>query len=150
MNKETESLSPRSLTPIEEKVRRFDYINGQFMSKYLDLVWYARSNPEELVEKEEYEVVEKVMKSIKDIQWKHPEETLELEEDETGWQHGFNSGVLAYARFISSYVEDTLWEVCEHNLDMVEHEKVIVIDGKEYIEFDGRADAEENFPELYT
>lgn len=33
---------------------------------------------------------------------------------------------------------------------MTEFENVIVIDGKEYIEFDGRTDAFESFPELDT
>ena len=140
----------RTQTTVEEKSKRFDLINGEFMSKYLDLVWFARSNPDKLVEEERYEMVKDVISSLQKIADKYPKEVAELCADETNWQHGFNSGVLAYARFLSSYVEDGLWEVCKENQDMTEFEKVITIDGKEYIEFDGRQDAFDNFPELDT
>lgn len=140
----------RTLTTAEEKSKRFDLVNGEFMSKYLDLVWFARANPDALVEEEKFEMVKGVVASMQKIIDKYPKETAELIEDDTNWQHGFNSGVLAYARFLSSYVEDGLWEVDDINEDIAENEKVITIDGKDYIEFDGRQDAFDNFPELYT
>lgn len=141
---------PRTRTTAKEKSKRFDLINGEFMSKYLDLVWFARSNPDELVEQERYEMVKGVIESLQKIADKHPKEVVELCEDETNWQHGFNSGVLAYARFLSEYLEDGLWELDEHNEDIAEYENVITINGKKYIEFDGRQDAFDNFPELDT
>jgi len=140
----------RTKTSIKEKCKRFDFINGEFMSKYLDLVWFARSNPDKLVEDEQYEVVQKVLDSLKQIADKYPKEAQELFEDNTSWQHGFNSGILAYSRFLASYVEDGLWEVCKDNQDMVEYENVVTINGKKYIEFDGRTNAFESFPELDT
>jgi len=143
--------NPHTRTTAEEKSKRLDMINGEFMSKYLDLVWFARSNPERLIEEEKYETVQSVLKSLQEIADRHPKEVSELIEDETSWQHGFNSGVLAYARFISSYVEDGLWEVEKGiNEDIAENEKVIIINGKKYIEFDGRQDAFDSFPELDT
>lgn len=135
-----------TLTTPEEKSERFDFINGQFMSKYIDLVWFARSDPEKLLEDQLYEVLQ----SLKRLQEKYPEETNALLEDDTSWQHGFNSGVLAYSRFLADYIEDTLWEVDEINEDIAENEKVIEIDGVDYIEFDGRSDAFHKFPELDT
>ena len=148
MVKEVEKIGTdrRTLTTCKEKSRRFDFINGEFMSKYLDLVWFARANPAKLLEDEIYEA----LNSLKKMEAKYPEETKELLEDDTNWTHGFNSGVLAYARFLSSYLEDGLWEVGDINKDIAEHEKVITINGVKYIEFDGRTDAQESFPELYT
>lgn len=140
----------RTLTTIEEKVKRFDFINSHFMDKYLELVWFARSDPERLVEEEKYELVNSVVHSMQKIIDKYPQETTELFEDETNWQHGFNSGVLAYARFLATYVEDGLWELCKGNKGIAEYEKVISIDGVKYIEFDGRQDAFDSFPELDT
>lgn len=137
-------------TTNKEKLKRFDLINSEFMSKYFDLVWFARSNPDKLIEDENYEVVQTVLKSLQKIADKYPKEAQELFEDETSWQHGFNSGILAYSRFLASYIEDGLWEVCEENKDMVEYENVIEINGKKYIEFDGRTYAFESFPELDT
>jgi hypothetical protein len=146
MPEDVENKGPRTTTSPEEKIRRFDFINGEFMSKYLDLVWYARANPEPL----EGETKQLVEKQLRAMEWKYPDETRELLEGHSGWQHGFNSGVLAYSRFLATYCEDTLWELGEINEDIAEHEKVIVIDGVEYIEFDGREDAVRDFPELYT
>lgn len=137
-------------TSLKEKIKRFEFINSIFMEKYLDLVWFARSNPDKLIEDEQYETVQSVLKSIQAIADKYPKEAAELCEDETSWQHGFNSGILAYSRFLSSYIEDGLWELCEENKDIAEHEKIIEINGKKYIEFDGRQDAFDSFPELDT
>lgn len=148
MAKKTKDI--RTLTTLKEKMKRFDFINGQFMDKYLDLIWFARADPDTLVEEERYEVVNNVVASMQKIADKYPKEAQELMDDETNWQHGFNSGVLAYARFLASYVEDALWERCKENESMIPYEKVITIDGKEYIEFDGRQDAFDGFPELYT
>lgn len=139
-----------TLTTPEEKSERFDFINGQFMSKYLDLVWFARSNPDKLIEEERYEVVQTVVKSLQEIADKYPQEVLELHDDETNWQHGFNSGILAYSRFLSAYIEDGLWELSGINEDIAENEEVIDVSGKKYIQFDGRQDAFDSFPELYT
>lgn len=141
----------RTRTTLKEKCRRFDYINGEFMSKYLDLVSFARwGNADEHLNNGEYQTAVNILGCIKEMRDKYPDEVKELEEDDSNWVHGFNSGVLAYARFLATYCEDGLWELDENNADIAEHEKVITINGKKYIEFDGRADAEEGFPELYT
>lgn len=143
-------IEPSTLTTAEEKSKRLDFINGEFMSKYLDLVWFARSDPDRLIEEERYEIVQPVIKSLQKIADKYPIEVGELIEDETSWQHGFNSGVLAYSRFISTYVEDGLWKLDKNNKDIAEHEDVIEINGKKYIQFDGRQNAFDSFPELDT
>lgn len=143
----------RTLTTPEEKSRRFDLVNGEFMGKYLDLIWFARANPDDLLKKGESEIAAKVAKVAKEMQGiadKYPREVAELIEDDTNWRHGFNSGVLAYARFLATYVEDTLWELGDFNEDIAQHEKVITINGIDYIEFDGRQDAFDSFPELDT
>ena len=139
-----------SLTTDKEKVKRFNFINTEFMGKYLDLVWFARSDPDRLVEEEKYEMVLSVQQSLQKIADKYPREVEALVYDETSWQHGFNSGILAYARFISTYIEDGLWELGKDNEDIAQHEKVITINGKQYIEFDGRQDAFDSFPCLDT
>jgi hypothetical protein len=141
-----ESGEPRTLTNPEEKSRRFDFINGEFMTKYGDLVWLARSDKEKLMQEEIYEG----LKNIQRVEEAYPKDVKELYEDDSNWQHGFNSGILAYSRFLASYIEDTLWEVDDDNEDIAENEKVIEINGKKYIEFDGREDAQESFPELDT
>ena len=44
----------------------------------------------------------------------YPQEVEELCEDETGWQHGFNSGVVAGIRYIFELLDDGE-EVAESN-----------------------------------
>lgn len=58
--------------------------------KYFDLVWYARSSPDEKVSEHGRRRVESA--------W--PSELNELRTDDSNWTHGFNSGCLAAFRLI--------------------------------------------------
>ena len=91
--------------------------------KYLDLVWYARSHPKDDTEywdKTPNDIKNGAFKSQDKVRKLYPAEVKELDECETNWQHGFNSGMLACVRY--------LWSI----------EEV------------GKHLADESFPELYT
>jgi hypothetical protein len=66
--------------------------------KYFDLVWYARSNPNNID-------VKGVRENIQRITEKYPEEMEKLYED-GDWQHGFNSGCLAAFRYITLLIAE--------------------------------------------
>ena len=89
-------LELRCRTSIEEKIKRFEHINGVFMGKYFDLVWFARSDEKKLLEEERYETLNR----LKEIAEKYKEEVEELCGETSDWNHGFNSGILAYSRFL--------------------------------------------------
>lgn len=133
-------------TTDEEKVKRFEHINRVFMGKYFDLVWLARADKDDLLMREMYEV----LKKIKEIESKFKDDVKELDECETDWQHGFNSGVLAYSRFLDSYIKDELWPLEETGGVDFPDEEIREINGSKYVHFDGREHAEELFPELDT
>lgn len=61
--------------------------------KYFDLVWYARSLPEN-------SDIPKVKENIERIQNQYPYEVASLYADDSNWEHGFNSGMLAGMRYI--------------------------------------------------
>ena len=67
-------------------------------NKYLDLVWYARSKPEN-------GEIPNVKENIKRIIELYPDEMKKLYED-GDWQHGFNSGCLAAFRYITLLIEE--------------------------------------------
>lgn len=135
---------PRTLTTPEEKSKRFDFINSQLMEKYFELVWFARSDPEKARANGEKELFQTITKKLGDIANKYPKDIQELSGDNSNWTHGFNSGILAYARFIAEYVEDALYEDDEESEDAIE------LNGKKYIQIDGRQQAFDDFPMLDT
>ena len=139
-------LELKYLTPTEEKLHRLDEALGKFMSKYFDLVWLARCDKGKLLEEEIYEG----LSAVKRIEETYPEDVKELYEGEDNWQHGFNSGVLAFARYLSEYTEDTWWP--EEDTGGVEwpEEEIIIIEGRRYVKMDGKEQAEQMFPELDT
>lgn len=139
-----------TLTSPEEQVKRFNFINNQLMEKYFELVWFARADPEKARNNGEKDLFKTITKKLGEIADKYPKEVEALCGDSSNWEHGFNSGILAYTRFISEYVQDGLWELSEINEDMAEHEEVIELNGKKYIQFDGRTQAFEDFPMLDT
>lgn len=143
---ETHILELKYLTPLEEKLQRLDEALRKFMHKYHELVWLARTDEKELMKKEIYEG----LAAIKRIEKEFPEDVKELYECDSNWQHGFNSGVLAFARYISTYIEDTWWP--EEDTGGVEwpEEEIVIIEGKRYVKIDGKKDAEGLFPELDT
>lgn len=66
--------------------------------KYFDLVWYARSSPEN-------SDIPKVKENIERIQNQYPYEVASLYADDSNWEHGFNSGMLAGMRYIMTLFE---------------------------------------------
>lgn len=133
-----------TLTTPEEKSKRFDFINNQLMEKYFELVWFARSDPEKYRKNGENDLFNTITKKLEEISNKYPREVQALCGDGSNWEHGFNSGILAYSRFLAEYLEDTLFE------DDEEFEDSIELNGKKYIQIDGRTQAFEDFPMLDT
>ena len=90
--------------------------------KYTDLMWYARSFPEGHPYWDDHspKMVRGVMESQANVERDYPVEVAELQDDDTNWHHGFNSGVVAAIRY--------MWDLMEN--------------GEEY--------ADENFPCLDT
>lgn len=67
--------------------------------KYFDLVWYARKNEADRKDKKISKIIEKMEK-------KYPDEIEELLFGENSeWDHGFNSGMLAGLRYVMSLDE---------------------------------------------
>ena len=58
--------------------------------RYCDLVWYARTTPDEPLS----QAVRKRVEAALSV------DLEELRADDTGWQHGFNSGCLAAFRLV--------------------------------------------------
>lgn len=139
-------LELKYLTSPEEKVGRLDEALRKFMSKYFDLVWLARCDRDKLLRDEIYEG----LAAVKRIEEEYPEEVKDLYESEDNWQHGFNSGVLAFARYLSDYVEDTWWLEEDTGGVEWEEEEITIIDGNRYVKMDGKEQAETMFPELDT
>jgi hypothetical protein len=133
----------RTLTTPEEKSKRFDFINNQLMEKYFELVWFARSDPEKARQNGEKDLFKTITKKLGEIADKYPREVQALCGDGSNWEHGFNSGILAYSRFLAEYLEDTLFED-------EEFEDSIELNGKKYVQIDGRTQAFEDFPMLDT
>lgn len=116
-------------TTNDEKVKRFEFINNQLMEKYFELVWFARN------------IDTGKQKKVKEISDKYPKDIEELVVDKKLMVHGFHLGILAYSRFLSQYIEDTLDE---------DSDGTIELNGKKYFEIDGRTAAFEDFPMLDT
>jgi len=70
--------------------------------KYFDLVWYARSDKDKLLEDERYEI----LSILNRIESEYKQETDSLYSDDCDWSHGFNSGVLSTIRLIQGLMED--------------------------------------------
>ncbi len=139
-------LELKYLTPPEEKVNRLDEALSEFMSKYFDLVWLARCDKAKLLEEEIYEG----LAAVKRIEESYPEDVKALYESEDNWQHGFNSGILAFARYLSDYTEDTWWPEEDTGGIEWEEDEIIIIDGERFVKMDGKEQAEQMFPELDT
>lgn len=61
---------------------------GEMYDKYSDLVWYARTKPENID-------ILGVRENIIRIEESYPEDVKNLKDDDSNWFHGFNSGCLA-------------------------------------------------------
>jgi len=69
---------------------------GELETKYWDLVWMARKRPEDLL-------LPQVKNPFDEVNAKYPGELEKLQGEEGDWTHGFNSGMLACLRLLSSY-----------------------------------------------
>jgi len=76
--------------------KKFDLLTeiSAWEQKYFDLVWYARTSPDEPVSQPGRRRVEAA--------WSADLETLRS--DDSNWQHGFNSGCLAAFRLVQGLV----------------------------------------------
>lgn len=133
-----------TITTPEEKSKRFDFINNQLMDKYFELVWFARADPDKALNNGEKKLFKDITKKLGEISGKYPREVQALSGDGSNWEHGFNSGILAYSRFLLEYLEDSLYEDDEESEDTIE------LNGKKYIQIDGRTQAFDEFPMLDT
>lgn len=72
------------------------------LHKHTTLMWYARSHPEghPYWDKHDPKLVRGVMESQANVERDYPVEVAELHDDETNWQHGFNSGIVAGIRYV--------------------------------------------------
>jgi len=61
--------------------------------KYVDLLWYARSKPEN-------ESIKGVKENKERIQKLYPNEVKKLQSERGDWQNGFHSGMVAGMRYI--------------------------------------------------
>ena len=74
-------------------------------AKYERLVWYARSQPATAVaywEKVPSEIRDGAFRAQMAVEEDLPDEITELRNCEDNWTHGFNSGVLAALRFVTT------------------------------------------------
>jgi hypothetical protein len=60
---------------------------------YRSLLWYARTTPQSLS-------IEGVANKVAEIEDLYPKEVSELGGDNSEWQHGFHSGMVAALRYI--------------------------------------------------
>ena len=65
----------------------------QKQDKYVELLWYARSGPEN-------ESIKGVKENKERIEKLYPNEVKELQSERGDWHHGFNSGMVAALRYI--------------------------------------------------
>jgi len=117
----------RFITPENELSNEQQKLPKAFMEllssmeeKYCDLVWYARKPTEgigKIWEDNDWykdldeETVENIRKSVKEIAKAFPTETMSLSleyglSNGSDWQHGFNSGMLAFTRLLSGLADE--------------------------------------------
>jgi len=80
--------------------------------KYSDLLWYARSGPEN-------ESIKGVKENVDRIETLYPNEVEKLQSENGDWQHGFNSGVVAIIRYILA-MEDFGLEYADEEFPMLD------------------------------
>lgn len=89
---------------------QLEAVFSEFEKKYFDLVWYARSQPREVME--EKGVPEHIIQGALNGQARkeemYPEEIDAFKED-PDWTHGFNSGCLATMRFVLTAMSTELF-----------------------------------------
>lgn len=107
-----ETIKQHEITHFAEKQTKLpneliEYLD-MLENKYCDLVWYARKPTEgigEIWEENDWykeldkETVDAIRKAVKQISEQYPSETAGLN-GQGNWQHGFNSGMLAFTRLL--------------------------------------------------
>ena len=76
---------------------------GDMVGKYFDLVWYARSGCDRTVPAD---IAAGCLIKQHEVEEEYPKEVAELCDPGRGdWEHGFNSGALAMARYVLTLFE---------------------------------------------
>jgi len=83
----------------------------QTRDKYVDLLWYARSGPEN-------ETIKGVKENKERIEALYPNEVKGLQEH-GDWNHGFNSGMVAALRYILT-MDELGKEVADEEFPMLD------------------------------
>ena len=128
---------------IDVRWNRAEKYLSELEKKYFNLVWYARSDRNNLLDSELYEALSSIVK----IETLYKDEVCNLSGDESDWHHGFNSGMLAGVRLVLGMMNKELIEI--DDFDDFDGES-IEIDGVKYTEYDGYEDSIEEFPFLDT
>jgi len=123
---------------IDKRWKISEEVLNDLENKYFDLVWYARCNPEKLLQDEIYEGLQQ----MKRIETTYPDE-INIDD----FQHGFNSGMLASIRLVKGLMTKQFIEAQEIEIS---DELYINEKGIAGFIYDGFDDAIENFPELDT
>ena len=84
----------------------------QKQDKYVDLMWYARSNPKDIS-------IEGVKENKERIEKLYPNEVKELQSENGDWQHGFHSGMVAALRYILT-MDDIGKEAADEEFPMLD------------------------------
>ena len=113
--------STNELSDEQQKLpKAFMELLSSMEEKYCDLVWYARKPTEgigKIWEDNDWykdmdeETVKSIRKSVKEIAKAFPAETMSLSleyglSNGSDWQHGFNSGMLAFTRLLSGLADE--------------------------------------------
>ena len=84
----------------------------QQQNKYVDLLWYARSNPKDID-------IKGVKENKERIEASYPNEVKELQSENGDWQHGFHSGMVAALRYILT-MDDMGKEAADEEFPMLD------------------------------
>ena len=77
----------------------------ELFKKYMDLVWYAQSHPSSDVEFWKgvpQEIMDGAFRGQMRVEEDYPDEVSKLRTDDTNWEHGFNSGMLAALNYVAT------------------------------------------------
>lgn len=75
------------------KTKQLEELVGEKYDKYNELLWYARKRPEDWS-------VDSIAQIMKKIELNSPDEVLELQGENSDWQHGFHSGCNAAFSYV--------------------------------------------------
>ena len=124
---------PPTNTDVKPKLKELE-------QKYFDLVWFARSRPEN-------KNIPGVKAKLDKVKADYPKEVEGIKGPNGDWQHGFNSGLLACTRLVSAYALPHNYRCTDGNCDSDsdDDESDSVVGKANEIEFANR-----EFPSLDT